>query len=78
MSNSESGGIIQWLRALTALTKDLGSVPTDTMDGSQVPVTPVAGDPEPSGPYWNMYIHSAHKPIQVHIETCKYEYFQNV
>lgn len=48
-----------WLEIFSIL-EDPGSVPTAELGGSQLPVTPVPGDP---GFQWHLYSYGAHKPV---------------
>jgi hypothetical protein len=44
-----TGGLVQWLRACTALSEDWSSVPSPDFRCSQPPVTPAAGGPDTCG-----------------------------
>ena len=59
-SNTETGEMAQWLRALAAFPEDPGTIPSTHM-GVTVGVTPVSGDLTPSSDLCGHYMHMVHK-----------------
>ena len=59
----------RWLKALTALTERLGSIPSNYNSKSQLPVTPVSGDLVPSsGPHQFLHADGAYKFMHTHLQ----------
>jgi hypothetical protein len=56
-SMTATGKMAQWVRVLTALSKDPGSVARSILGGSQIPVTKVPEDLRPS---FNLHRHCPH------------------